>query len=168
MGEFDEWRFCPRCGEAIDSANSQVTCASCGFRTWANPVPGTEAVILDDDGRRVLLGRRAFDPAAGSWDLPGGFLEENEDPLTALRREVREETGLEIEPTSFVGFYLEPYDNRVVLCITWLARVTAGEERAGDDLAELRWFERDAVPYDDLAFTHYAAALSDAFRHADA
>ena len=121
-------------------------------------------MIVDDAGR-VLLGRRAFDPAAGRWDLPGGFLEEHEDPVTALRREVREETGLDVEPTTLVGFYLEPYENRVVLCITWLARVVGGEERAGDDLVELEWFARDAIPYDELAFAHYAAALSDAFRN---
>lgn len=142
-------------------------CKACGFRAWANPAPGTEAVIVDDTGR-VLLGRRAFDPAAGRWDLPGGFLEEQEEPLEALRREVREETGLEIEPTAFVGFYLEPYGNRFVLCITWLARVVGGSQRAGDDLRELQWFARDAIPCDDLAFSHYARALSDAFRHEDA
>jgi 8-oxo-dGTP diphosphatase len=164
VGEFDEWRFCPRCREAIDSANGHVMCGACGFRAWANPAPGTEAVIVDDAGR-VLLGRRAFDPAAGRWDLPGGFLEEDEDPITALRREVREETGLDVDPTTLVGFYLEPYENRVVLCITWLARVVGGDERAGDDLVELQWFERNAIPYDELAFGHYAQALSDAFRN---
>lgn len=124
-------------------------------------------MILDASGR-VLLGRRAFDPGIGLWDLPGGFLEEDEDPVTALHREVREETGLEIEPVSFVGFYLEPYDNRMVLCITWLARVAGGDEQAGDDLSELQWFARNEIPFDQLAFLHYERALSDGFRYEDA
>jgi 8-oxo-dGTP diphosphatase len=167
VGELDDWRFCPRCGEAIEKNEGAARCVACGFRAWAKPAPGTEAVILDATGR-VLLGRRAFDPGAGRWDLPGGFLEEHEDPLGALHREVGEETGLEIAPQAFVGFYLEPYANRTVLCITWVARVIGGEERAGDDLAELRWFSRGELPLDELAFSHYRQALSDAFRYEDA
>src|SRR6266545_2800638 len=100
-----------------------------GYRAYANPMPGTEAVVLDGDGR-VLLGRRAFAPSAGLWDLPGGFLDEQEDPVTALRREVREETGLEIELGGFVGFYLEPYDGRTVLCLTWRAHAQPGKRAA--------------------------------------
>ena len=161
MGVLDEWRYCPRCGEAIEKQDGHACCASCGFRAYGNPAPAAEAVIVDRDGR-VLLGRRALDPGAGLWDLPGGFLEETEEPLVALRREVREETGLEIEPDAFVGFYLEPYDGRTVLCLTWRARVDAGTERAGDDLTELRWFEPGELPFDELAFSHYRRALSDA------
>lgn len=160
----DGWRYCPRCGEAIAKRNGYVECDACGFRAYANSVPGTEAVILDGNGR-VLLGRRAFDPAAGLWDLPGGFLNEDEEPLAALEREVREETGLEIATRAFVGFYLEPYDGRTVLCLTWLADRVGGDERAGDDLAELQWFERDEIPLDKLAFSHYTQALSDALRN---
>ena len=167
MGELDAWRYCPRCGEAIEKTVSEVRCGACGFRVWAKPAPGTEAVILDDRGR-VLLGRRAFDPAAGLWDLPGGFLEENEDPLAALHREVREETALDIDVLRFVGFYLEPYDNRTVLCITWLAHARGETATPGDDLVELQWFEQDQLPLEELAFSHYRQALSDALRDAHA
>ena len=163
MGALDDWRFCPRCSEAIAKEGGHAVCPACGYRAYANPVPGTEAVVTDDDGR-VLLGRRAFAPAAGLWDFPGGFLDEQEDPVTALRREVREETGLEIELAGFVGFYLEPYDGRTVLCLTWRAAPSGGVERAGDDLSELHWFDRDELPIAELAFAHYERALSDALR----
>jgi ADP-ribose pyrophosphatase YjhB (NUDIX family) len=167
VGALDEWRYCPRCGEAIEKTDTAAVCGSCGFRTWANSVPGVEAVIVDAAGR-ILLGRRTFDPSRGLWDLPGGFLDESEQPLDGLRREVREETGLEIETRSFVGIYLEPYDGRTVLCLTWRATPAGGTERAADDLSELRWFARDELPLDELAFTHYAEALSEALRHEDA
>src|SRR4051812_19519701 len=82
-------------------------------------------------GGRVLrrpgssaAGRRAFDPGKGLWDLPGGFLQEDEHPLDALHREIREETALEIEPIDFLGFWLEPYDGRIVLCLAWTASAT--------------------------------------------
>ena len=159
----DEWRYCPRCGEAIEKRSGQAACATCGFRAYANSVPGVEAVIVDGDGR-VLLGRRRVEPSAGLWDLPGGFLDENEEPLAGLRREVHEETGLEIGAPAFVGMYLEPYDGRTVLCLTWRAAPTGGAAEAGDDLAELRWFAPAELPLDNLAFRHYPQALSDALR----
>ena len=126
---------------------------------WANPVPGAQAV-LERDGR-VLLGRRGREPARGLWDLPGGFVDEYEHPLDALHRELREETGLEVEPVEFLGIWMQPYDGRNVLCLTWLARPTGGVERAGDDLVELRWFAGDELPGpDELAFETYVEILS--------
>src|SRR5207244_13094129 len=107
MGALDSWRFCPVCGEAIDKVDDRPEWPACGYIGYANAVPGAEAVCFDDRGR-VLLGRRAFDPGKGLWDLPGGFLHENEHPLDGLRREIREETALEIEPIDFLGFWLSP------------------------------------------------------------
>jgi ADP-ribose pyrophosphatase YjhB (NUDIX family) len=159
MGALDGWQFCPICGEAIEKGDGTVRCNACGYVGYANPVPAAEAVCFDGNGR-VLLGRRAIDPGAGRWDLPGGFLNENEQPLDALRREVREETGLELVQPEFLGFWLEPYDGRVVLCLTWTAGAN-GRGVAADDLSELRWFEPDELPGpSELAFTHYPAALS--------
>jgi 8-oxo-dGTP diphosphatase len=159
MGALDGWQFCPICGEAIAKGEGRVKCGSCGFVGYANPVPAAEAVCFDAGGR-VLLGRRAIDPGAGSWDLPGGFLNEDELPLEALRREMREETGLELQEPEFLGFWLEPYDGRIVLCLTWTAGAS-GSGVAADDLSELRWFEPDELPgASELAFTHYPAALS--------
>ena len=159
MGALDGWRFCPICGEAIEKVEDRAECPACGFVGYANAVPGAEAVCFDDTGR-VLLGRRALDPGAGLWDLPGGFLHENKHPLDALRREIREKTAIEIEPLEFLGFWLEPYDGRIVLCLAWTATVS-GEPRAGDDLTELRWFDPDELPdAPALAFSHYPAVLS--------
>jgi ADP-ribose pyrophosphatase YjhB (NUDIX family) len=167
VGALDGWRFCPICGEAIEKVDDRAECRACGYVAYSNAVPAAEAVCLDERGR-VLLGRRAFDPGKGLWDLPGGFLHESELPLDALRREIREETALELEPLDFLGHWLEPYDGRIVLCLTWTARVQ-GEPRAGDDLVELRWFEPNELPSPaDLAFTHYPAVLAAAvgYEHA--
>ncbi|HXH88891.1 MAG TPA: NUDIX domain-containing protein [Gaiellaceae bacterium] len=160
MGVLDGWLYCPRCGAALTSLPDTVP-ARCpnGHEFWANPVPGSQAVV-ERDGR-VLLGRRAFDPAQGLWDLPGGFLEEHEHPLDALHRELAEETGLVIEPTEFLGVWMQPYAGRNVLCLTWLARPSGGVERAGDDLTELRWFGPDELPgSDELAFETFVEILA--------
>lgn len=145
---------------------ARLECAACGFVAYGSSVPGAEAILLDEDGR-VLLGRRALEPRAGCWDFPGGFVHEGEEPLAAMRREIQEETGLEAEPLRFLGTWNEPYDGRIVLCLTWVAR-GHGQARAADDLTEVRWFARDEIPWDELAFTHYAPALSLFFRQEDA
>jgi ADP-ribose pyrophosphatase YjhB (NUDIX family) len=159
VSALDGWRFCPICAEAIERIEDRAECHACGYVGYANAVPGVEAVCIDDAGR-VLLGRRAFDPGKDLWDLPGGFLHEDELPLDGLLREVREETGLDIEPLDFLGFWLEPYDGRIVLCLSWTARAS-GEGWAADDLVELRWFAPEELPPPrELAFTHYPAVLS--------
>ena len=159
MGLLDGWRFCPRCRAELVRERGRVTCPACGFVSYANPVPGAQA-LLEENGR-VLLGRRSGEPSAGLWDIPGGFLDEDEHPLDALRREFREETGLEIEPVEFLGYWLQPYAGRTVLCLTWIARRTGGEPRAGDDLAELGWFGPETLPPpEELAFETFVEILS--------
>ncbi len=121
------------------------------------------AAFVVDDGR-ALLGKRANDPDAGRWDLLGGFLEEGEQPLDGLRRELLEETGVEVEPGEFLGAYLDTYgtDGTTVLNLVFEASIASGELTAADDVAELRWFGLDDLPArEDLAFTWVARFLDD-------
>jgi 8-oxo-dGTP diphosphatase len=159
MSVLSTWRFCPRDATELVHEPDHLRCPACGEQYWANSVPGVQAVI-ERDGR-VLLGRRRGDPGRGRWDLPGGFLHEGEDALTGLRREVLEETALEIELREFLGCWNEPYWDRNVLCLTWLADAGPGEGQAGDDLVELRWFAADERPRgDELAFPTFEEILS--------
>lgn len=160
MGIHDGWRFCPRCAAPLTRADRHLRCSSCGEAYWANSIPAVEAV-LERDGR-VLLARRAHDPRAGLWDLPGGFADEGEEPLAALRRELHEETGLALgDDAVLLGIWIEPdYDGRAVFCVTYRARAGAGEPRPADDVSELRWFARDELPPDrEFAFAHTPHAL---------
>jgi ADP-ribose pyrophosphatase YjhB (NUDIX family) len=144
MGILDGWRFCPRCAAATIAADDHVECPACGFVAWANSVPAVQALV-ERDGR-LLLVRRAIDPGRGKWDLPGGFLAEGEHPLDGLRRELAEETGLDVELGEFLGAWLDPYDGRTVLGLTYAGRAGPGEGRAADDVAELRWFAPRELP----------------------
>jgi ADP-ribose pyrophosphatase YjhB (NUDIX family) len=155
MGVLDNWRFCPRCGAELTLHDAHAACAGCGERYWANSIPGVQG-ILERDGR-VLLARRANEPRKGHWDLPGGFLDEGEPPLDGLRREFREETGLDVEPVELMRIDIEPYGDRYVFSVTWVVR-GAGEPAAADDVDELRWFARDELP-GELAFPGQEAVL---------
>jgi 8-oxo-dGTP diphosphatase len=163
VGVLSRWVFCPRCGEHVTHHEGRVECGSCGFVHYANTVPAVAALVVDDEGR-LLLARRAHEPDAGLWDTPGGFLNEGEEPLAALRRELREEAALEIEPGEFVGMHLDRYggndEDAPVLNLVWEATIVRGEPEPADDVSELRWFARDDLPRDDeLAFRWLAKAL---------
>jgi 8-oxo-dGTP diphosphatase len=152
VARVDRWQYCPYCRTELEHSFERVSCPACRFVAHSNSEPTACALVTDGEGR-LLLVRRARDPYAGTWDLPGGFLEETEHPLDALRRELREETALEIEPVDFFGIWLDRYgrgdDVATTLNIYWTARVAGGEARAGDDAAELGWFPRDRLPPDD-------------------
>lgn len=147
--------FCPRCGErlarAMEGGAARPTCGSCGFVHYLNPLPGVVALV-EREGR-VLLGRRARGSfRSGAWCLPGGFMEWSEDFLSAGRREVSEETGLEVRIRSIlsvVSNFLSPRLHTLVVVL--LAEPAGGAERAGDDLDELGWFPL-AGPLPDMAF----------------
>ena len=150
MGVLDGWNVCPRCAAGLEREEGRARCPACGSVYYANSAPSVEG-LLERDGK-VLLTKRAIEPRRGCWDLPGGFLEEGEEPLAGLRREFREETGLEVEPVEWLGTHLEPYDNYFVLGLTWLVAAD-GDPRAADDVEELAWFGPGELP-DEMAFAH--------------
>jgi 8-oxo-dGTP diphosphatase len=102
-------------------------------------VPCVGAVIRDDAGR-LLLVRRGHAPGLGLWSLPGGRVEAGETDAQALIRELREETGLKVEPTALLGSVERPAaDDGTFLIRDYAAVVTGGSLAAGDDAADVRW-----------------------------
>jgi 8-oxo-dGTP diphosphatase len=168
VSALDGWRLCPRCGAGLEVADGKATCSD-GHVFYASPNPTACALCEDDEGR-ILLARRAGPPFEGAWDLPGGFVEEHEHPLDTVRRELREETGLEVEPRDFIGVWMDTYSEDETgpstLNLYWTARVLGGEPEAADDVAELRWFDPSELPPSgELAF-HVAEVLSAWQQHA--
>ena len=89
-------RFCSACGGELRS-RPPTTCPSCGTSHWLNPWPCANGIVAENE--QVLLGRRAHSPWNGLWGAPGGFVERGEHPSETVVREVREETGLDVEIT---------------------------------------------------------------------
>jgi ADP-ribose pyrophosphatase YjhB (NUDIX family) len=164
MAALHAWRFCPVCGGGLRGGDDRRQCEACGYVVYANPAPTASALVVDEDDR-LLLARRAAEVEHGKWDLPGGFVEEGEDPLDALRRELREETGLTVEPVRLFGIWMDWYgsgdDRRSTLNLYWLARAVGGEPVAADDVSELAWFGREELPpREQIAFTNVPKVLA--------
>lgn len=102
-------------------------------------VPCVGAVIRDRAGR-ILLIKRGHEPGKGLWSVPGGRVEPGEADEQALVREVREETGLDVECGPLLGAIERPSLAGTILQIRdYRAVVTGGELAAGDDAADARW-----------------------------
>lgn len=97
MHLLDKFKFCPICGSSRFVVNDihSKRCQSCGFVYYINPRAAVAAFIVDNQNH-LLVCSRAKDPAVGTLDLPGGFTECFETAEEAVRREVEEETGLQV------------------------------------------------------------------------
>jgi len=109
------------------------------------PLVGVGAVVVDDG--RVLLVRRGNEPLKGHWTLPGGLLEVGEPLLNGVVCEVREETGLTVEPVELIELLdrIHREDERVryhYVIADYLCRVSGGALRAASDADAVRWVER--------------------------
>jgi 8-oxo-dGTP diphosphatase len=102
-------------------------------------VPCVGAVIRDGAGR-ILLIKRGHEPGKGLWSIPGGRIEPGETNEQAVVREVREETGLDVECGPLLGAIERPGMGGTILRISdYHAVITGGELTAGDDAADARW-----------------------------
>lgn len=105
-------------------------------------VPGVFAAIFDDQGRLLCVKRNYGDR---TWTLPGGGIEGDETVVDALKREVLEETGLEVEPDVLIGSYSRPEAGRQVVLIQ--CKVTAGSLiESNEEISELSFFAPKDLP----------------------
>ena len=125
-----------------------------------SPLVGVGAVVVHDD--RVLLIKRGRSPMQGEWSIPGGKLELGETLRHAVRREVQEETNLQIEAGDLLGVFdritADPSGEIAYhyVLVDFLCRVNAGALQAGSDAEAARWFTGEEIsalqlPEDTLA-----------------
>ncbi|MEZ4180113.1 MAG: NUDIX hydrolase [Candidatus Doudnabacteria bacterium] len=141
------YKFCPYCGNANGSwQENKFSCSNCKKYTYTDSKPTASVLIINDN--KVLLGKRGVEPGKGMWDVIGGFTKYGEHPETAAIREAKEETGLDLKIKEQLGIFMDEYgsDKHSTLNICYLASVTGGEAKAGDDIIELKWFEPNKLP----------------------
>jgi len=147
--------YCTDCGTCFDSLDrhgNQVSCHNCGEIYYLNPIPAVSVLVVDGDN--YLMGKRStLSFEGGKWSLPCGYIEFNEDFLTAARREVKEETGLEVEISSIISVMTNYFVDKQTLVVVLLAKVVGiGNLRNTDgEMTELKWFSsKENLP--EMAF----------------
>ncbi|MHC4474878.1 MAG: NUDIX hydrolase [Planctomycetota bacterium] len=165
MDLLKHFKSCPRCTSANLTVDKQKTivCGHCQF-TYYHNMAAAVAAIIEYQGR-ILLTRRAHEPAASMLDLPGGFVDYAETAEEALAREVYEELNLQIENmkyfTSAPNTYVYKDVLYHVLDILFVCPVAGIEGiQPRDDVSQFLFFRPDEVPIDQLAFESTKAALA--------
>ena len=103
----DKFKFCPVCGSQHFEINNfkSKKCKDCGFTYYLNPSSATVAFILNEK-EELLVVRRKNEPAKGTLDLPGGFVDMDETGEEGVAREVKEETGLEVIGVNYQSYWI--------------------------------------------------------------
>jgi ADP-ribose pyrophosphatase YjhB (NUDIX family) len=151
------FRFCPACASELERGSDEgFRCSNCGRSWYRNSAPAAGAAIVKDG--KALVTERGIEPKKGLYDIPGGFLEAGEHPVEALKRELREELGVEIEVDVEDCISMVPHaygdEADYVLALGFLARWVGGELRAADDVAAFRWVDLDELETLDFAWEH--------------
>ena len=174
----DKFQYCPVCGRGEFEINNfkSKRCRACGFIYYANPCAATAAFIIDDHDN-LLAVRRGKEPAKGTLDLPGGFCDMEETVEQGMRREIKEETGLEVGEITYLFSSPNVYEYSGMgvhtLDMDFLVRVH-GERpavTAADDAAEAIWIPLNQVNPAEFGLTSIRNAvirfLASQKQHAD-
>jgi len=152
----EKFQFCPCCGSSLWKINNEKSkhCAACSFTYYANASAAVAALIQNEQGD-LLVCRRGKEPAKGTLDLPGGFVDMNETIEEALHREIKEELGLSV--TNIHYFQSIPneyvYSGMVIhtLDFLFLCKVDSFENlKAMDDVSEAFFKPVNTISPDDF------------------
>ena len=162
----EKFKFCPVCGSSHFEVNNfkSKKCQDCGFTYYANPCSATAAFIVNDK-QEMLVVRRAKEPAKGTLDLPGGFVDMGETVEQGMRREIKEETDLDIEEIQYLfsspNVYMYSGMGVHTLDMDFLVPVHGDSVavKAADDAAEALWIPITEVNPDEFGLTSIRNAV---------
>ena len=167
MHPLDKFAYCPVCGSPHFLVNNfkSKRCRHCGFTYYANPCSATAAFIVNDR-EEMLVVRRAKEPAKGTLDLPGGFVDMDETAEEGMRREIKEETGLDVGDICYLfsspnvyqysGMGIHTLDMDYLICVN---KADMADIHAADDAAEAFWIPIDKVNPADFGLTSIRNAV---------
>lgn len=153
--------FCVNCGAPlvikVFEGRELEACPNDEFVLWRDPKVAAAIVIEAAGG--VVLGRRAIEPGYGLWCLPGGFVNDDEDPADAVVRECQEEIRAAVEVTGLIGVYhVAKRTAASIVGVAYRGRLADGEQIVpGTEMLELGVFTLDALP--ELAFPSHREVL---------
>lgn len=164
---FYRFHYCPLCGSSrfVEHGENARHCEDCGFTYYTNPRGATVALIVNDRGE-LLCGRRANNPAKGTRDTVGGFLDLDETVEEGMCREILEETGLEVQPSQLHYLFSQPnrYPFSGIMCRTidlfFEVKVEGRPQVKNlDDIAGLEWLPLSTLPLAEFGLESIRAGL---------
>lgn len=144
------YKYCALCAGSLEKRGENLACAKCSFVNYRNARPTVTAIVAHKN--KILLTKRNNKPFEGWWDLPGGFLNRGEHPEDGIKRELREELGLEINIKKqlgiYPGTYPSPFEPFHVLSVVYIVEPLSKDLKVLDteELKGFRWFSKKELP----------------------
>ena len=161
------YKFCPVCGSALEprvlkaTEPERLVCTNhaCEFVFYLDPKIAVGTIIRRPGQSKVILVKRAIEPGYGKWVFPGGYVDRGEEITIAALREAREEAGVDVRLDHLINIY--SYAGRAPVIVVYAATMLGGDLAIDDESLEIREFELDEIPWDELAFRSTREALRD-------
>ncbi len=154
-----EFNYCQRCGQALGEKRIEGMmrphCPACGYVVFLDPKVAAVALVVDDDG--LVMVKRGVEPEYGKWAFPSGYVDRGEVVESAAMREVKEETGLDVELDALIGVY--SLEGSSVVLVVYSAHIVGGEVKVGHDALAVKTFSLNELPA--LPFPHDEQILRD-------
>ena len=146
----EKYKYCPICGGKLVNGFmdglDRSGCKQCAWINYLNPIPVVAGIVLNKK-KEILLVKRKVAPSVGCWALPGGFIELNETPAKAGRRELFEETGVRAKSGRLIGAELQKsrmYGYVLVVGMEFIAKST--KPVPGDDAMDAKYIPIEKLP----------------------
>ena len=159
------FEYCPRCGSKHFNINGERSrhCTNCNLTYYANASASTAAIITNSKGE-VLLATRAFDPAKGKLDLPGGFVDMNETAEEAIIREIKEELNLDVQNPQYLFSLPNEYNFSGITAHTLdlFFKVKIDDNAiitSADDVASAQFYDLNNVNIEDIGLNSIKKAI---------
>ena len=165
MSPQNAYKFCPKCkGKFKKSSDYVLTCSSCGFKVYIEPVP-CNGVIIENKKGEIMLVKRKVEPKKGYWDLPGGFIQPDENLEESVKREIKEELNITVNIKNIVGIYNDVYKFQDIVFPTLGIIVTVNRDSdnfiPADDISSYKFFKPKETLKQKLAFKSLYKGLED-------
>lgn len=160
-------KYCPLCKcDLIKQDINILVCGICSYNYFISPTPCNAAIIENDKGE-ILLVERKNEPQKGLWDLPGGFIDGAETLAASVKRELKEELGVDSHMNKIIGVYPDTYLYQNIihptLSIVISVKVLIADFKPADDVSSFKFFTRHEALHQTLAFGSIYEGLKDYF-----
>jgi len=157
--------FCPICGKPLHKSiigdHPRSVCPDCSYVHWGNFSLGVGGVLWHND--KVLLVQRGHNPGKGMWTIPGGYVDQEETIEEAIRREIKEETGIIAKPLSIIGlrdYPAERHDTYIIFLMQFLGGELQAQPEEVSNLGFFTLSECDTLLIPSLTLSALKASHS--------
>ena len=162
-------KFCADCGSRVTlkavagEDRQRFVCDGCGKTHYQNPGVLVAAYVCV--GSRILWIRRGIAPAIGKWAMPGGYMENDETPEAAAARELREETGIDVDPAGMELVSVSSILHMAQTHLVFRCHLDAPPEvTCSEEAVECAWFGEEDLPWGELAFPRIEPHVRQVYR----